>query len=275
MAFSRGRHGATLTPVGERVVRHAQDMLRSLENLGKEAALGRGLQAGEVRIATFRSAATHLLPQVIAQFRAAHPGISVTLSEFRGQGGIEQALHDGRADIGFAFVPLSAEFEVWEIARDEYVVLLPPHVPVGRMLSWADLAQFPLILYPDNDFCAAPIHHHLIQYGQPVQIAYEIVEASTIIGMVRQGLGATIMPRLAAEPLPPDVQVLSLPVPLERIIRVAILSKAMHPPAVYAFLDSLKAASLTQSSGDTLYVDRRDQATPTAIASCSGEVRQL
>ncbi len=40
-----------------------------------------------------------------------------------------------------------------------------------------------------------------------------IQEDSTIVSMVAQGLGAAILPRLAAEPLPNDVQVYRLPVP--------------------------------------------------------------
>ena len=39
--LSRGRHGATLTPVGERVLIHAQSMLDLLELIGREANLFR------------------------------------------------------------------------------------------------------------------------------------------------------------------------------------------------------------------------------------------
>jgi DNA-binding transcriptional LysR family regulator len=58
--------------------------------------------------------------------------------------------------------------------------------------------------------------------------------------MVLQGLGAAILPRLAAEPLPPEVQVYSLPVPLERVIKVAVLANSLQSPAVFAFLDTLR-----------------------------------
>lgn len=86
----RGRQGASLTPVGERILKHAQDMLRSLSLLGKEADLSKGLQGGQVRIASFRSVATHVLPEVISKFRENYPAIAVTITEYRGDEGVEE-----------------------------------------------------------------------------------------------------------------------------------------------------------------------------------------
>jgi DNA-binding transcriptional LysR family regulator len=60
--------------------------------------------------------------------------------------------------------------------------------------------------------------------------------------MVRQGLGSTVIARLAAEPIPEGIQVRSLPVPLERVIGVAILADALLPREAFAFLDILKEA---------------------------------
>lgn len=53
-------------------------------------------------------------------------------------------------------------------------------------------------------------------------------------------LGAGILPRLATEPIPPGVKLCNLPVPLTRVIGVAILAAALHPPAVYAFLYAVR-----------------------------------
>ena len=47
-------------------------------------------------------------------------------------------------------------------------------------------------------------------------------------------------PLLAATPVPPELEVYSLPVPLERIIKAAIVKDALHTPAVFAFMDALK-----------------------------------
>lgn len=64
---------------------------------------------------------------------------------------------------------------------------------------------------------------------------------ATIVSLVAQGMGVTVLPQLAAEPIPPQVQIYSLPMPIERVIGVVVLAEALHPPAVYAFLEILRA----------------------------------
>ncbi|NJK57082.1 MAG: LysR family transcriptional regulator substrate-binding protein [Pleurocapsa sp. SU_5_0] len=75
---------------------------------------------------------------------------------------------------------------------------------------------------------------------KPVSIAYEMKQDSAMASMAMQGLGAAILPQLAAEPVSEQLKIYSLPVPLERIIKAAVLKDALHTPAVFAFLDVLK-----------------------------------
>ena len=72
-------------------------------------------------------------------------------------------------------------------------------------------------------------------------VEYEVNEDSTLMGLVTKGLGAAIICRLEAEPIPPEVRVTLLPEPLERIVGVAISENAVLPRAVFAFLDVLLA----------------------------------
>lgn len=248
VVLSRGRHGARLTPVGERITSHAREMLRLLESIGKEADLSKGLEGGQVRVAAFRSVATHVLPEIIARFRRCYPAIAVNIIEYRGDEGVEHALRDGRADIGFTCMPTNDEFESWEFLRDEYFVLFPP-APKRDVdtTTWEELATFPIIMPPSNDYCSILIRGHLLRVGCHLTATYEIQEDSTIVSMVSQGLGITIMARLAAEPLPEDIQIARLPLPLERIVRVATLANALHPPAVFAFMDVLREYRSTHS----------------------------
>lgn len=238
--LARGRHGANLTPVGERVIRHARQVLQLLEEMVKEANLEKGLHGTSVRIACFRSVATHFLPAAIAEFCRHFPEIAVTINEHSDYVGVEQALREGKADVGFTNLPASNEFETREILRDEYVVLLPPTPRLRNVkFTWEQLAEYPLICPSRNNRCYVPIYNHLLTSGSPLKVAYEVNEDSTIVSMVVQGLGAAILPRLAGEPIPAEVQICSLPVPLERVIGVAVLANALQTPAVFAFLDML------------------------------------
>ena len=249
--FHRGRHGAQLTPVGERVVLHGRQIVRSLEMMVKEADLEKGLQGGQVRIVTFRSVATHILPGIIAQFRDRFPKIAVSIAEVYYTQAVEEALRSGKADIGFVSLPISDEFETREILRDKYVVLLPPTAKLSSAkITWEELANHPLILQPPETACSIPLRKYLATSGFPLNIAYELSEDSTIVGMVMRGLGAAIMPRLAAEPIPAEVKICGLPVHFERVIGVAVLRDALLIPAVFAFLDLVKSATEIDSEGE-------------------------
>ncbi|HEY9830760.1 MAG TPA: LysR family transcriptional regulator [Stenomitos sp.] len=240
LLLSRGRHGANPTPVGERVIDQSRQVLQLLEGIIKEANREKGLHGGQVRIAAFRSVATHILPSVIARFRRQFPAITVAITEFDDFVGVEQSLRESHADIGFTYLPSGEEFETWELLRDDYVVLLPPNSGFkSPKMTWEQLACYPLIV-PATNSCSLRIRNHLRTAEYPLKIAYEVREDSTIVSMVMQNLGAAILPRLAAEPVPPGIQVCSLPAPLQRIIGTAVIINALHTPAVYAFLDALK-----------------------------------
>ncbi|MEM6713536.1 MAG: LysR family transcriptional regulator [Cyanobacteria bacterium P01_D01_bin.6] len=239
--LTRGRQGATLTPLGEAVTAEAQSMMQSLEKVGQLAQQARGLQQGTVRIAGFRSVATHILPEVIQQFRDDYPGIQVKIEEYHQSQQVEREVRQGNADIGFTYLPTTPEFLAWELLRDRYLLLLSPHSDyLNGPNSWERLVQLPLILAPTDDGCRDIIEQHIAHFHLAVQPAYEVREDSTILSMVQQGLGATIMAQLAAEPIPANLRVAELPTPLVRVIGVIQLADALQPPSVYAFMDMLK-----------------------------------
>ncbi len=238
--LKRGRNGARLTPLGERIVCQARQVLRLLETIASEANRAKGLQGGHVRIATFRSVATHLLPRAIARLHRLFPEIEVSLAEFSSLQEIERALLSGQADVSVAELLAGPDFECWDILEDDYVLLLPPETPqIAGAITWEQLAQYPLAV-PADYSCGARIRHYITTSEVPLQVAYEIREDSTIMGMVQQGLSAAIMPRMAAEPIPADVQICPLPCDLSRQLGASLVRDALHTPAVYAFLDALR-----------------------------------
>lgn len=238
--LNRGRQGAVLTPIGQEITREAQKVLDSLDTISYKAQLARGLGAGQVRVAGFRSVATHILPAVIEQFRSQYPGIGVSITEFIHYHLVEEALRQGRADIGFTALPTANDFDAWELIHDQYVVLLPPGESTQH-LSWQDLHRHALIQTPTGEGCRHNIEGYFAHHHQPLKPAYEVREDSTIVSMVRSGLGASIMAKLAAEPIPQEVGIAQLPEPLERVIGVIVMAEGLHAPPVYAFLETIKA----------------------------------
>ncbi|WP_088891059.1 LysR family transcriptional regulator [Leptolyngbya ohadii] len=242
--FSRGRYGAILTPVGEQVVDRARQIFYLIDDIQKQADLSKGLRGGQVRISAFRSAATHILPEAIAEFCRCYPAVAVRIAEYDDRDDVEDDLREGRADIGITYLPTGEEFETWELMRDEFVVLLPPEFRSSGKLSWDELSNFALIMAPDGDGCDAMVYAHGAKYGATLNPTYQVRSDSTIVSMVAKGLGAAISPRLAAEPIPAGVQVYSLPVPLFRTISIAILKKSLLTPPAFALLDLLKSKAL-------------------------------
>jgi DNA-binding transcriptional LysR family regulator len=239
--FARGRRGAILTSAGEKTLVHARQMLVHLEMIKQEANLHKGLNGGQVRIASFRSVATYVLPKVIAKFQKQFPEVIVTLIERLSYVDVEQCLREGKADIGITYLPTSEDFETCEILQDEYIVLLPPKMKIkNAQINWNDIASYACVWLPCFP-CGRRLHEHLKIAAPPMAIDYDIQEDSTIVSMVKQGLGAAILPRLAAEPIPKEISTYSLPVPLYRILGVATLADAFHIPSVFAFLDLLKS----------------------------------
>lgn len=235
---SRGRYGAQPTPIGEEIVIQARQVLQLLESMIRSANATKGLRGGSLRIGCFRSVATHILPTLLTQFRDRFPDIAVVLTEYAGANEVDRALHEGRIDLGFTVLPTSEEFETWELVRDEYLVLLPPNGVAQDRLTWEDLASYSFITCSTNT-CQTPVYEHLAKWQVPIEAVYDVQESSTAVGLVVQGLGATILARLSALPIPHEVQIRRLPTPLDRIIGVAARANALRTPAMFAFLESL------------------------------------
>lgn len=82
---------------------------------------------------------------------------------------------------------------------------------------------------------------HLAKFGYQLPVDYAVIEDSTLVGLVKKGLGAAVVSRLEAEPVPADVRLKSLPEPLKRTVGVVILESAVLPRAVFAFMDVVLA----------------------------------
>jgi len=240
VVFHRGRHGAQLTPVGERMLQDARQIQALLENIANAAVHERGLEGGTVRIASFRSIATHLLPEAIARLHQVHPSIQISILEVDELYQLKQALSQGQVDVCVAEMLCGEEFETIHILDDHYIALLPPQYGLrDAQLSLEDLYKYPLIS-SSHDSCSVRIRDRLKELDKELQVTYRIRHDSSMASMVQQGLGIALMTELSAKPVPDGVSVCRLPFPLLRPIGATLLKEALHSPAVYAFLDALQ-----------------------------------
>ncbi|MGP1387963.1 MAG: LysR family transcriptional regulator [Thainema sp.] len=240
--FTRGQHGATLTPIGSEIVDHARQMLQHLEQLVNKTQQVRGLEAGQVRVAAIRSLATHWLPQLIAAFKQRYPKIQVTMTRCMNHGEVQAALENGTADVGLMDIFRPQRLDVYELFTDDYIALLPtdaPRRPTAKTDAefWGLIQSYPLILPLPSDNSYTLLREYLAKLPVKLRVAYELNEDSAIVSMVAEGLGMTILPYLAAIPIPKEVRIWPLPQPLKRKLGAVLLADGLHSPAIYAFLE--------------------------------------
>ncbi len=191
----RNHTGAALTPIGTQIVQQAQGILTQLQALRHTANQAKGLQKGRVRVAAVRTVATHILPSVISQFRQVHPQLTVEISEYDIYTEIEKSLKEGESDIGFTLLPTPAGFQSWELFREDFVALLPP-IPAKELdepLNWETLVGYSRIVNSRSAKHNNLVTNHIASFGYSSPIAYEVREDSTLMSMVKKGLGAAVL----------------------------------------------------------------------------------
>src|SRR3954468_7009427 len=146
----RNARGVRLTEAGEALVRHADAVLARLAEAEAELEAIAGLRGGRLRMASFESAAASLMPLAIAAFRAAHPGVELSLIMAEPEDSAP-LLKSGELDLALG-LHSRVPGEVDGIARhhllgDPMFLVLPADHPRARKrhLRRADLADDPWI----------------------------------------------------------------------------------------------------------------------------------
>jgi len=235
--FRRERHGASLTSFGERVLVHARVALKAVEDIQVEAHGERESLHGVLRVSCIRSAGVHLLPHLLTALRQQVPGVQVDVTDD------ENAVLDGRADVGILNVRTSGGLLTWPLGYDEYVALIPTSFAVPARPEWSDLGRLPFIQGNPKQLCSTELREHLALHHVEVTPSYTAEEDSVVISMVSHGLGFAMLPRLAALPLPAGVRTANLPVPLSRRIVIAVDPRRASAPLVRRFVEVAQHAA--------------------------------
>src|SRR6266851_4905645 len=100
--LERHPRGVSLTAAGQTLVGHAEGILARLETA--EAALSAiaGLRGGRLRMASFPTAGSTLMPLAIANFRSSYPDVELTLAEGEPEE-IVPRLRAGELDLALLF----------------------------------------------------------------------------------------------------------------------------------------------------------------------------
>ena len=80
--LDRSREGVVLSADGRQIMPAVEALCEEFGRLQRHVDEMRGLMRGKICIGTFSSVATHVLPPVIARFRADHPDVDYELLIF-------------------------------------------------------------------------------------------------------------------------------------------------------------------------------------------------
>lgn len=246
----RDRSGCALTELGTRVLPDAAEALRHADRVADIAAAESGLYEGRLRVGLISSASSVLLP-LIARFRRRYPGIAVAVFEGTDQE-VSGWIADRTVDLGVVIGPAPGA-ETAPLAEDEMMAVLPSGHRLaahGREAAIADLSGEPFLMSAGG--CESLIRALYEQQRVPLTVASRVTDMATLLAMVREGLGVSIVPALS---LGAGYDGISA-VPLRpRAPRVLLLSaRDTEPgPAASSFLSHVRGAGqpivATGSSG--------------------------
>ncbi|MFE6100620.1 LysR family transcriptional regulator [Streptomyces laurentii] len=237
-----------LTQAGEALVRHASGILAGLTAAEEEVAAIAGLRAGRVRLVSFPSGSSALVPAALAALRAAHPGTRVSLVEAEPPRSVEM-LREGDCDVALAF-RYGVGPDTWDdlvvrpLLADRLVGLVPEdHRLAGaERVTIGELAEDPWIAGCPR--CRRQLVDVCREAGFTPRIDFATDDYPAVMGLVGAGLGVAVLPQLAIESVRPRGAVAVTVEPaVEREIVALTLPDLEQVPAVAATLDELTRAA--------------------------------
>lgn len=207
--------GLELLPLARRVLSGVDDVIHGVTEV-------EGLRRGHVTIGATPSLGASLLPRTFARFHQRYPGISLTFLE-RDSVELVDELEAGALDLALVIMPLQRPtLEDVVLATERLVVIVAKDHPLAERghISIKDLRDVPMIMFREGYDLRAATLDAFHSAGLPVTFAMDGAEMGSVRSFVLAGLGAAIVPSIAASG-DRDLVVLELRSPtLERKIRL-------------------------------------------------------
>ena len=241
--FDRDPRGVALTRIGADLAPELRRLLAEIDGAMDEAlSVARGAR-GTIRVAALPSFAARHLPLAIARFRRRRPAINFVIRDAVANK-VVAAVRGEAADLGItAGVELTDDVEVLHEVEDRLCVVFPSSHPLSRKrrVQIADLSEYPLVLMEPETSVRAIVDAAFISSGRNIRPAAEATYMMTAVGLVRAGLGITILPASAKE-IEAEPGLRARPIDDERFTRRISLVKRTNrtlTPATEEFLADL------------------------------------
>jgi DNA-binding transcriptional LysR family regulator len=185
-------------------------VLAEVDGLHSELEELTGLLSGRLRIGGVYPTGPYDLFGVLAEFRAAHPGVAIHMVEDT-QDGVLEALRADDLDCAFTALnpdTLGNEFAATLLWEEEIVVALPPgHALSARdEVTFEQLAAEDLIAYRENSALRRRLERTMADRGLEPRNAFICTEMGAVRGLASKGLGVAVLPRSVGEQPGPPIE---------------------------------------------------------------------
>lgn len=211
--IERTRRSVILTPLGAEITARSRKMLLEAEEIEVLAKASRNPFEGDLRLGSIPTIGPYLLPRALPAIRGAFPKLRLYLREEMTESLIE-GLNAGRLDLVLIALPFeTGALEIMELFEDGYQLATPSGWP--RPHGAEALTESGQLMLLEKGHCLQ--RHALAAYPGKLFAAEDSFAATsltTLIAMVAEGLGITLLPNLAVRAGvagAADVQVSPLP----------------------------------------------------------------
>ena len=233
----RSRTGVRPTADCLAILPYFRDLERKLQQVEQVASDIRGLVTGTVTIGVFHSISRYWLPDILRDFDAQYPGITVHMLE-GDQEALDAWLADGTIDIAFSSRSPGGS-DLWiQFTEDEYFAILPENHRLAKVeaIALSALKDDPFIL-TSGDYDLPRLFQ---EAGFQPRIRWSSHDELTILALVKAGLGVSLLPGLHLQGDTSGAAVLPLHPRVYRQLGVSFSSLADLSPAAKRFLVSAK-----------------------------------
>lgn len=167
--LSRSRQGATFTPFGKALLKHAKLIVTQTRRANEEVAQLRGHWSGTVRMSISPAIGLGLLPQALHQFAQQYPQVAVECRDGL-YPGIAPLLRDGTLDVALTPVHrihLEPDLIAEPLYESQVVIVAQRGHPLSRARRLVELTECEWVLSSPSSGPGAVIEEAFAQAGLP------------------------------------------------------------------------------------------------------------
>ena len=197
----RNNRQVILTTLGREVVERARAILLEVEDLVGVCDASSEPFTGKMRLGVIPTIAPFILPNLLKKLRSRHPEFQLFIREDL-SGHLVDALNHGELDVLLLALPYPADnVETMHLFDDEFLFACPKghNLASSKEVRTTDLKQQDLLLLEDGH-C---LRDHALEAcklkDDDISIPYQATSLNTIVQMVANGIGVTLLPQMALD----------------------------------------------------------------------------